>query len=152
MKKNIQAGPLATAVRLLSRRDHSEQQLREKLRRNEFTAEQIDEAIVELKRRGYLDDARLKQHVLENLLGEKRHGLRSIQEKLRQLGFGQISSSELRQYYSEEAEWEAAIRLLEKRFPALYSEDFSRLARFLANRGFSTEIVSKLARECRKYQ
>lgn len=152
MRKSIQTGPLETAVRLLSRRDLTERQLRDKLQRNEFAAEQIDEAITELKRLGYLDDVRLKQHVLENLLGEKRHGLRSIQEKLRQLGYGHVSTGELRQHYPEEAEWENALRLLEKRFSAMHSEDFSRLARFLANRGFSAEIISKLAQEYRNYQ
>lgn len=152
MRKNSDSGPLETAVHLLSRRDYSEQNMRGELKRNDFSAEEIDATINELKNRGYLDEERLKSRVLEKLIVEKRHGIYNIREKMRKIGFENVSQTELRQYYPEEAEWCNAVKLMERRFPAWQDEDFYRLARFLDNRGFSSEIISKLARECRKHK
>lgn len=151
MNMNFSEGPLAAAVRLLSRRDYSEARLRSKLA-GEYSPAELDEVISKLKLSGYLNDSRLKLRLLEKLVAEKKHGLLMIKEKLRQSGFDQLTGSELRRYYTESQEWETAVHLLEKRFSPWQSEELPRLSRFLNNRGFSTEIVSKLAQEYRKYQ
>lgn len=147
-----QHGPLETAVRFLSQRDYSEKQLKEKLRQKGFSGDEIEDSVAEMKRQGYLNDQRFLNHHIEKLLAEKRHGFFALREKLRSLGFDQISAGDLRRIYPEEMEWTTACTLLNKRFSTPYSEEIPRLARFLGNRGFSPEIISKLAREYRNHQ
>jgi len=152
MKKNQMEGPLETAVRLLARRDHSERQMREKLRRKAFTPEQIGETISALKDKGYLNDSKLGLQALEKLIGERRYGLRGITGKLRQIGLSQMSENLVRQHYSEEDEWETAQRILSKHFAVQDAASFPRMMRILTNRGFSSAIINKIAQECRKHQ
>ena len=152
MKRSEIEGPLETAVRLLARRDHTERQMIEKLRRREFSDEQINETIISLKDRGYLDDARLGQLTLEKMVEDKRYGSRGISNKLKELGLAQITENTIRQHYPEEAEWDVAVKLLKRKFPVWDGSTFSRMARFLTNRGFASPIISKLSQECRKRQ
>lgn len=144
-------GPLETAVRLLARRDHTESELRIKLQHKNFTRPEVDEAIEKLQEKGYLNDEKIKQHTIEKMLAEKRHGLRGISGKLRQMGL-QVSGEEIREYCSEEDEWEIAYQLLKKHFRSIDVDMFPRLARYLTNRGFSSSVMNKLADECRKHQ
>jgi SOS response regulatory protein OraA/RecX len=71
--------------------------------------------------------------------------------KLHQLGLS-ASLAEVRQYFSEDTEWELAKQLLEKKFPARTTDNCDKIGRFLANRGFSAAIVSRIVEECRKHQ
>lgn len=151
MKAKNNGGPLETAVRLLARRDHTVQELRTKLRRSEFTQEEIDETIINLRDKGYLDDTRLRQRKIEKMVSEKRHGIRGITNKLWQSGL-QVSEAEVRKYYSEDMEWDNAVSLLKKRFMTWDGDSYPRLARYISNRGFSSSIMTRLAEECRKHQ
>ena len=63
MKIKTVAGPLETAVRLLAKRDHTEREVRTKLKQLEFTPVEIDETIGTLREKGYLDDARLRRRL-----------------------------------------------------------------------------------------
>ena len=144
-------GPLETAVRLLARREYAERELRQKLLRQNFDPDSISAAIATLKERGYLNDTKYMQRTIERLVAEKRCGVRGIIAKLRQMGLN-VSNEEVREYCPEEVEWSIASQLVEKKFHVLDSELFPRIARFLVNRGFSAETVSRFAEECRKHQ
>ena len=152
MKNKQSEGPLETAVRLLARYDHTEQQLRCKLRRKEFTSEEITDTITQLRDRGYINDDVLGQRMLEKLVDEGRYGLRGIIAKLRQCGLVNISEATVRQYFSEEDELETAHKILMKSFSVLDDSTIPRQMRFLSNRGFSQAVMSKIARESRKHQ
>ena len=144
-------GPLETAVRLLARREYAERELRQKLLRQNFDPDSISLAVATLKEKGYLNDTQFMQRTIERLVAEKRCGVRGIIAKLRQMGLN-VSNEEVREYCPEEVEWSIASQLVEKKFHVLDSELFPRIARFLVNRGFSAETVSRFAEECRKHQ
>ena len=144
-------GPLETAVRLLARREYAERELRQKLLRQNFDPDSISAAVATLKEKGYLNDTQFMQRTIERLVAEKRCGVRGIIAKLRQMGLT-VSNEEVREYCPMEEEWNIASQLVEKKFHARDSELFPRIARFLVNRGFSTETVSRFAEECRKHQ
>ena len=151
MTKNQTTGPLETAVRLLARREYAERELRQKLLRQNFDPDSISAAVATLKEKGYLNDTQFMQRTIERLVAEKRCGLRGIIAKLRQMGLT-VSNEEVREYCPMEEEWNIASQLVEKKFRLLDSDTFPRIARFLVNRGFSTETVSRFADECRKHQ
>ena len=145
------SGPLETAVRLLARREYAERELRQKLLRQKFDPDSISLAVATLKEKGYLNDTQFMQRTVERLVAEKRCGVRGIIAKLRQMGLT-VSNEEVREYCPVEEEWNIASQLVEKKFHTLDSDNFPRLARFLVNRGFSTETVSRFAEKCRKHQ
>ena len=151
MTKNQTTGPLETAVRLLARREYAEKELQQKLLRQNFDPDLISTVMVTLKEKGYLNDTQFMQRTIERLVAEKRCGLRGIIAKLRQMGLT-VSNEEVREYCPMEEEWNIASQLVEKKFRLLDSDTFPRIARFLVNRGFSTETVSRFADECRKHQ
>ena len=151
MKTVKMEGPLETAVRLLARRDHTKTEVQLKLQRKGFNRQEVEQAILELSERGYLNDERIKEQTIDKLIAEKRHGLRGISGKLRQMGL-QVSGEQLREYCSEQEEWEIARDLLLKHFKTIEADNFPRLVRYLANRGFSSSIMTRLAEECRKHQ
>lgn len=151
MKSGKMEGPLETAVRLLALRDHTVRELRIKLQRRNFPAQEINEAIEILLEKGYLDDEKMKMRSIEKMVMEKRHGVRGITGKLKQMGLA-ISSEQVREHYTVDNEWEIASQLLQKRFQTIDSDNFPRIARFLSNRGFSSVVLSRLADECRKHQ
>ena len=151
MKSTNPEGPLATAVRLLARRDHSEFELRAKLKQRGFTAPEIDAAVERVKNEGYLDDERIKLRTIEKLVREQRAGLHSILGKLRLMGLC-ASAETVREYFSLDAEWELAQQLLEKQKLAFTQENYPRLVRLLNNRGFSRPVLNRLAEKCLKHQ
>ena len=151
MTRKQTSGPLETAVRLLARREYAERELRQKLLRQQFDPESISSVVATLKEKGYLNDTQFMQRAIERLVAEKRCGIRGIIAKLRQMGLT-VSNEEVQKYCTVEEEWNIASQLVEKKFHLLDSDTFPRIARFLANRGFSTETVSRFAEECRKHQ
>ena len=151
MKTEKMEGPLETAVRLLALRDHTVMELRIKLQRRNFPAQEIGETIEKLQEKGYLDDEKIKIRAIEKMVMEKRHGVRGITGKLKQMGL-EISSEQVRDHFPEDNEWEIASQLLQKRFQTIDADSFPRIARFLSNRGFSSVVLNRLADECRKHQ
>ncbi|HOP40860.1 MAG TPA: RecX family transcriptional regulator, partial [Geobacteraceae bacterium] len=63
---------LATAVSFLSRRDHSEAELRRKLFAKGFPAEELDEAMARLRSAVYLDDRRFALGFAESAIRNGR--------------------------------------------------------------------------------
>ena len=151
MKTAKLEGPLETAVRLLAHRDHTVMELRLKLQQRNFAAQEIGETLEILQEKGYLDDEKIKMRYIEKMVMEKRHGVRGITGKLKQMGL-EVSSEQVRERCSEETEWEIAGQLLKKRFQTIDADSFPRIARFLSNRGFSSAVLSRLADESRKHQ
>ena len=151
MKSTNTEGPLATAVRLLARRDHSEQELRSKLKQRRFSSSEIDAAIERVKNEGYLDDERIKLLKIEKLVREQRSGLHSILGKLRSIGLT-ASTETVREYFTLEMEWELAQQLLAKQKLDFNQENYPRLVRLLNNRGFSRPVLNRLAEKCLKHQ
>ncbi len=127
----------AAALDRLSRRDHSSEELREKLREKGYDATLVDALIERLRAEKLLDDGRY----LENFVAyhaARGQGPNRIRMDLRHLGLpGPLVEASLSAY----PEWAPQLkRAREKKFgtsvPTNYA-DRQRQARFLAYRGFS---------------
>ena len=70
---------------LLSCRDHSEKELREKLRQKGFS-EGADEAIEKLRSYGYVDDSRFAARYAAELQRVKHYGKRRVEQELMRKG------------------------------------------------------------------
>jgi len=70
---------------IISRREHSVQELRAKLKEREYTPEQIDETIVRLLDRKFLDDERCFDSRCRMLI-QRRYGRRRVQSDIARRG------------------------------------------------------------------
>lgn len=127
---------------LLSRRDHSSDEARAKLKAYGFRDEEIDGSIARARDMRFLDDARFAQYFIEE---RKRRGWgrRKVELELRQRG---IDCQEIPGYpdafFREEDDLERAQALL-KRKSVPSAKAFEKLVRFLMGKGFSYAIAAE---------
>lgn len=125
---------------LIARRDHSEKELRKKLR--EWHApEFIDEAIAYGKEHGWIPDDEASQARLAGKMAEFLHrrgkGIQSINHALKEKGLPSVKAD-------PERELEKAMRLLANKFTEEQLADRktqAKAGRFLASRGFDLGTV-----------
>lgn len=135
----------------IARRDHSEKELRQKLRRAKYSPEEIEKAIEYGKSRKWIPDSEDLEANLSNRMAEglhrKKKGILFINSYLSEKGLPEVQSN-------SEQELEKALNLVENKYR--FSSDLSReekdklkakIGRFLISRGYETSIVRKVIYE-----
>ena len=149
-KKNDQQA-LNTAVRILTHRDHSTYELKQKLQQRGFASHVINGVIEKCERFGYIDDQRTARvYILQ--LKRKCFGKRYIRlalnkKRLRGDAIDRILSAD----YPKVDEYEHASRILEKKKKAFAREPdpkkrSDKIYRFLYSRGFNPAVIRELAK------
>ena len=133
------------AVRLLARREHSRLELARKLAGRGHADDLIEEIVGDLARSGLQSDDRFAQAFVRSALG-RGQGPVKIRAALTERGVdGDIASAHL---HLDSHEWtERAANASSKRFGPAAPEnraDWARRARFLAGRGFTSDVVAKV--------
>ncbi|OAJ94374.1 recombination regulator RecX [Vibrio bivalvicida] len=131
------------AIQLLSRRDHGEYEMYQKLSLKGYEDDAIQEAINFCLDNNYLDDLRyaksqVRQHVY------KGHGERRIRQELNQK---RVAESVIEKAIEEEPQdwFELAKSAAEKKFKGMQAKDqkeYAKQVRFLQYRGYSFEQIS----------
>ena len=140
-----------TAVRILTNRDHSKYELKQKLQQRGFGSKAIKTVISECERLNYINDKRTA-HVYISQLKRKCFGKRYIRMALRKKRLsGAAIEKILSENYPAVDEYAHAGRLLEKRMKTFVRETdpkkrSDKIYRFLYSRGFKTEIIADLMR------
>lgn len=139
---------LNTALRILTRRDHSRYELVLKLKRRDFSKEDIDDAISSCEQFDYINDERTaKVYVRE--LKRKGYGKKRIQLELNKKGLkGARIQGILDESVSKTDEREGAERILVKHIKRFEREKDrlkkqDKIYRFLNARGFSREVIAE---------
>jgi regulatory protein len=135
------------AMDLLSRREHSRSELTEKLRRREFDADVIEQALDRLQQENLQSDQRYAESYLYQR-AQKGYGPLRIAYELRQRGVHEDlvqQVMELEQESWSERMQQQRIKKFGNNIPEDYAEKMKQ-ARFLQNRGFSPELVMRLFR------
>ncbi|MBY8038316.1 recombination regulator RecX [Vibrio fluvialis] len=130
------------ALFLLTRRDHGEYELHQKLLIKGFEPEEVEQAVSYCQEHGYLNDLRyahsqVRQHVA------KGHGERRIRQELQQK---RVDSDTVSQAIEEEGtDWfELAKVTAQKKFSPLSArepKEYAKRVRFLQYRGFSFDQI-----------
>lgn len=137
MKKSNKTA-FEAALALLARRAQSEWEMRTKLKRKEYTAEEIEETVTRLLASRYINDTELAEEVFLYYREERLYGDRYIQQKLKARGL----KSEWHLTREEEEEKAAlALQNKEKIIPG-FSENYRKAAAYLFRRGFAPGTVS----------
>ncbi len=137
----------STAVRLLSRREHSAFEIRNKLAKREFDNSEIEQAIVELIQGDWLSDERFAEAYIR-MRQIKGFGPVRISIELNERG---VKESIVETYlYAGEVSWsQTLVEQYRKKYKDKAIEDYSDKAkriRFLQYRGFSLDSIYQLVK------
>lgn len=132
------------AMNLLARREHSQQELHDKLLNKGFDADAVQSVLSTLSREGLLSDERFTEAFINSRL-QRGSGPMKIVMELQQRGIGH----ELISCYLDERDtkWtQRAVEVRVKRFGPSLPRDFkerARQMRFLQYRGFTMSQIQK---------
>jgi regulatory protein len=129
-----------TVMDLLSRRDHSERELRRKLREREFTDEEIQSALEKAKDQKWMQAPQNLSEQFAGQLHRKNKGIHYINSTLAEKGLPPVQRD-------ESLELEKAIKLVKTKYlnvSQMSREEKAKVGRFLASRGFDSSIVRKV--------
>jgi regulatory protein len=125
------------AVNYLSYRTRSEREVRDNLRKHNFSDEVIQAVLEKLSRLGLVDDRQFAQMWVENRNEFRPRGRRALQMELRQKGIeDSIIAEVLAELDEDELAYQAAVKQARK-YAGLPWEGFrQKMVAFLARRGF----------------
>ncbi len=133
------------AVRLLARREHSAEEIRQKLVKREFDASEIATALLELKQGDWQSDERFAEAYVRHRR-MKGFGPVRIASELRERGVEESIAN--RYLYADDGIWLQTLeREYQKKYHGSEYEDFKEKAkrmRFLQYRGFSTDQINEV--------
>ena len=131
----------ARALRLLARREHTRQELENKLSPHAGNTEDLQNLISGLKQKNQLSEERFAEERARSL--SRKYGAARIRQDLRAKG---VAEELVARFSSSEDELQRARTILERKYrtPADTREEKAKRMRFLQSRGFSSEIIFKL--------
>lgn len=127
------------ALEILSRRDNSVREMRQKLKQKRISEEEIDETIEWLKQKKLLDDHSFAQKKAESIYRTKLVGPSYIKMKLRAAGIAEHIADDVVDNLASDTDWNSRAKkaLMQwKKVHGKHAEDKIRHMRFLASRGF----------------
>jgi len=136
---------------LLARQNYFQKVLAEKLKKKEYSEEDITYAFDKLKEHNCLDDTKLTQAFVNDKKRFSKKGPQYIAQALRMKGVdSETISQTLQDNYSEEEEFEngmnAALKKIES-YRRKCTDDYAvsnKLYGFLSQRGFRMQVISKV--------
>lgn len=138
------------ALAFVSYRPRSEREVRDRLRKRDFSQQAIDEAIERMRGWNYLDDQAFAEWWVENREEHRPRGKRLLAGELREKGIApDVVSDVLDEAGIDESS--AALEMARKRLGSLSSLDRPtqkrRLAAFLARRGYGWDVVGPVMKQ-----
>ena len=144
-----------TAVRLLTRRDHTSFEILQKLGQRGFDGRIIERVLAECRRLEYIDDERTAR-IYIGQLARRGFGFRRIRLELRKKGLtGERFEIILNERRAEIDEREIAHKVMLKKMKSFESvEDLQKrrdkMYRFLYSRGFDASVISEVIKKLPK--
>lgn len=127
------------AIGLLARREHSQQELRQKLLLKGYPISEIETVLALLTKEGLQSDERYAEAYVRHRV-DMGFGPRRIMLELRQRG---VPNELIYQYVPEDDDfWQSALSsLYQRKYHTQRNKDFGQQARFLIQRGFVPQQV-----------
>ncbi len=140
------------ALRLLSYRGRSENELRDRLLRKGFPENAVSLTLTHLKEAGFIDDRALALDLKRHAIEQKRLGYRAARSLFQRRGISDdLADSVLA--YDEDVELANARSLLDKKHGSAGNyhtpREIKRLYDYLSRRGFSSYVIGKALKDYR---
>lgn len=147
-QKNNQ-NPKSRALKLLGRRDYTVLELRQRLEKEEFLSEEIDQVVLWLQELKYLDDYKTAQNWVESRNRFRPKGRFGIQQELKNKGVSDEIIEDV--INSPETEYELATEIARKRYNSMndvpVKKQYQRIGSLLSRRGFSWDVITRVLRD-----
>ena len=142
-------------IKMLSRRELSEAQVRQRLTRREHSADAIDHAVQRLRDERALDDARVAEAIARTETGIRRRGKLRVRLQIERAGIDKtIARKAIDEVFGaldDDALLEASLnKRLRGREQIQDDREFQRLFRYLIGQGFEADRVSAKLRTLRR--
>jgi regulatory protein len=134
---------LDAAYRYLGHRDRAVAEVRQRLEAEQVDGAIAEEAVGELERQGYLDDARYAKRFAEDRRTLDGWGAERIERRLLAVGIDPDLIAAALDERDADAELEAAVAVLRRRFPRAPSDDRERdrALGILVRKGYELELA-----------
>ncbi|MEQ1870216.1 MAG: regulatory protein RecX [Vicinamibacterales bacterium] len=137
-----------TALTMLSRRELSEKQICDRLKRRQYDSDEIDVAIARLKAERSLDDTRVAAAIARTQTSIKRRGQLRVRREIEQAGISRETARAAVDAVfgdlDQDALLESALaRRLRGERPIADDREFQRLYRYLVTQGFESDRALK---------
>jgi regulatory protein len=134
---------LDAAYRFLGRRDRTVAEVRERLEAEEIETDVVDEAIAELMRQGYLDDARYAHRFAEDRRTIDAWGAERIERRLLAVGVDPALIGAALGERDAAEELESALAVLRRRLPSAPADDRDRdrALGMLVRKGYDLDLA-----------
>ena len=138
------------ALRLLSVRPRTERELRSRLLRAGFDAQEVEAELIRLEAVGLIDDEAFARQAVEHEVLVRRSGRRAIASRLGLRGLDRETVERALADLGAEDEETRVVELARSRTSRLAGlppeKAFARLVSFLAGRGYSPDLARRAAR------
>ena len=135
------------ALNILSKASQSEKKIREKLR-DDFEEDTIDDVIDFLKKYNFINDNELASKIVNTNVNLNKYGKNKIKQNLYNKGIEKSAIDEAISEIDQDAEFENALYLAEKRYKRVKNEDpkkaYAKVANHLAYKGFNYDIIKSV--------
>lgn len=140
---------MESALRLLSYRQRSERELRDRLHRKGLEADVIDATLDRLRELGYVDDEAFARFWMDARQAASPRSRRLLAVELRRRGVAQhTADAATLDVEDDEAAYEAAGRRLRTLKTLAYARFREQLGSFLTRRGFSYDVARRTIDRC----
>ena len=135
-------------LKMLGRRELSEQQVRQRLARKEYEPEEIEEAIARLREERAINDQRVAEAIARTETGIRKRGKVRVRMQIERAGIAKETAKaaidEVFEAIDDDALLESSLRKrLRGRETIADDREFARLFRYLIGQGFESDRVLK---------
>ena len=141
-------------LKMLGRRELSEQQVRQRLARKAYDQDEIDEAVARLRGERAINDQRVAEAIARTETGIRKRGKVRVRMQLERAGIPKDTAKQaidsVFEAIDDEALLESSLRKrLRGRETIADDREFARLFRYLIGQGFESDRVMKVLRAYR---
>ena len=144
MPKGQAPSLMGRALRYLSRREHSRQELRKKLLVYAETEDEVDELLIKLEKQSWLSDERYAEGLARRK--SDRYGSLKIVDELKQQSINPHTVSKIKEELKQ-SDLDRAWALWDRKFSgavAVEPKERAKQMRYLVSKGFPLEVVSRV--------
>jgi regulatory protein len=135
-------------LKMLGRRELSEQQVRQRLARKEYEPDEIDQAIARLREQRAINDQRVAEAIARTETGMRKRGKVRVRMQLERAGIAKDTAKQAIDDVFEGIDDDALLqssllKRLRGRETIADDREFARLFRYLIGQGFESDRVMK---------